>query len=146
MDRTRVAVALVAALPAAGLALLVAFTEVPHFVDPCYRWGDPSRSVQLPVDGDCRGITSTPQTKGEAVRVLLLIHGGILLGAIVGAVGVWKNHLLARLSGAGVLVVESVPLLFGFSWVFTLLSALFFYAAPILVRPPRAAGASKTTD
>lgn len=128
MERTSLALIVYSAVPAIILAAGTLAIEVPSFFDPCLSWGQKSSgSVELPSEGSCaQGVSGRSDTKGEAVMRLLLIDGGILLGCALGILGLLKANLGLTLSGSAILIVESVPLALGFSWVLTAISAFLF--------------------
>jgi hypothetical protein len=120
-----------AALLAGGLALAGLAAQLPDFWDPCLQWGQTSgSSVSLPGPPPCeRAMRGTSETReGMALR-LLLVQGGILSGVGLGLAGAAKERAALMPAGALILLAESVPLMFGGTFVLTLGAALLLLAA-----------------
>jgi hypothetical protein len=65
----------------------------------------------------------------RALVFLLLVQGGILLAMAMGVMGaLWRRPGLS-VSGAGLMFLEGVPLIFSFAWLAVLVSGLFLLAA-----------------
>ncbi len=130
MRNRAVLIALVAALP---LVLLTAWSSsqmLPRFSDPCYQWGDsqPMTRVISP-DSPCQSVEGTSQTKFEATLQLFLINGGILIAGALGILGVSLGKPAPTVFGAGLMFLESVPLIFSFAWLTVFVSGMLLLAA-----------------
>lgn len=124
MARPLLHLALLAALPAGGLALATGFMGAAQFFDPCLSFADRPRPP-------CpNGYSATSETVAGAALRLLLIQGGILAACAVGVVGIARGGPHVAGAGAGLLLVESVPLVFsGVGTVLCLFSAAGILAA-----------------
>ncbi len=125
-----VVIALLAALP---LVLLVAWSlprTLSRFFDPCFRWGvSQPATVHISPESPCRSVGGTSETKLHAVVRLLFVHGGILLAIVLGLLGAFISRPFLSVLGAGLIFLESVPLIFSFAWLTVFVSGLFLLAA-----------------
>ena len=115
-------------LPIAFIAITSLTSQVGNFFDPCMKWGlSAGGSVALIPGGPCStGAQATSETVFGAALRLVLIHGGILLAAGLGILGVFRSRPTLVIVGSIILFGESVPLVFDGLFVITLLTAGFF--------------------
>ena len=130
MRNRAVLIALVATLP---LILLTAWSfsqMLPRLSDPCYHWGDSQPVVRvISPDSPCQSVEGTFQTKFQATLQLLLINGGILIAGALGILGASLGKPALTVLGAGLMFLESVPLIFSFAWLTVFVSGMLLLAA-----------------
>src|SRR2546428_3352367 len=122
-----VILALAAILPITMLAVTSIAGDVIGLVNPCFAWGvvsGASRTVSS--GGPCSSAGATSETIPQMLERLAIIQGGILLGAGLGLLGVFGSRPILLVMSSSILFLESIPLIFGGSFVLTLLPAVFF--------------------
>ena len=127
-----VAIALVAALPPVLLVMPPLSRTLRHLSDPCVQWGvsfSGSVTLAVPPGRPCRAIESTSETRAQAVVRIILVHGGILIASALGLLGAWFARPFISVIAAGLMLLESVPLMFSFGWLAAFVSGLFLAAA-----------------
>lgn len=65
----------------------------------------------------------------RALVFLVLVQGGILAAIALGVMGAVRRRPGISVSGAGLMFLEGVPLIFSFAWLAILVSGLFLLAA-----------------
>jgi hypothetical protein len=94
---------------------------VPHFSDPCFRWGSDASSrsrasftgTGIIRPGDpCQYYAATSETKTEAVVRLSLVPGVVLFAAVLGTIGVLGGRATRTLVASVFMLLEAVPLVF----------------------------------
>lgn len=125
MRNRAVLIALVATLP---LILFTAWSSsrtLSRFSDPCYQWGlsQPITGVISP-DSPCQSFQGTSETKLHAAVLLILVPGGILVASVLAILGAALGRPLLAVLGAGLMFLESVPLILSFAWLTVLVSGL----------------------
>lgn len=100
--------------------------DISNLVNPCFRWGATMNSVVSQASGSCSSASADTETIPQMLSSLILIQGGILVGAITGLFGVAKTSPTILIVSSTILILESVPLIFGGSFLFTVLPACFF--------------------
>jgi len=121
--------AIVVIAPIVAFAVWSMLYEVSDFFNPCITWGTGSANVTLnpAAGGPCAtSAGAVSQTIPQAVTMLVLVQGGILFAAFLGAFGMIRNHSKITLVAAIVLLAESIPLVFDGWFIFTILPAGFF--------------------
>jgi hypothetical protein len=122
--------ALLVIAPIVTFALWSALIEVADFFNPCLTWGVGSSGSVTLNPGLARLCSNSAgevsQTIADAVTGLILIQGGILSAAILGAFGVIRAHPRLASLAAVILFIESVPLMLDGLFVFTILGGCFF--------------------
>ena len=127
-----VVIALVAALPPVLLVTPLLSRTLRRFSDPCVQWGVSSSepvTVAVSPGGPCRSVETTSETRGQAVVRIILVHGGILIASALGLLGALFARPLIAVIAAGLMLLESIPLMFSFGWMAALVSGLFLVAA-----------------
>ena len=127
-----VAIAFVAALPPVLLVTPPLSRTLRHFSDPCVQWGvsfSEPVTVAVPPGGLCRSVETTSETRRQAVVRMILLHGGVLIASTLGFLGALFARPLITVIAAGLMLLESVPMMFSFGWVAALGSGLFLVAA-----------------
>jgi hypothetical protein len=113
--------------------LLVAWSLtriLPQFWKPCFEWGlSQSVSRRIAPEAPCRVIEGTSETRLQAVVKLLLVHGGILIAGVFGILGALLAKPFLSVLGAGLIFLESIPLIFSFAFLTVFVSGLFLLAA-----------------
>lgn len=128
--RYHAVVALLAALPPILIVGWSLTRTLPQLSDPCFQWGL-SQSVNgyVSPNGPCRALEGSTETKPHAVVRLVLVHGGILVATVLGVLGALLARPLISVLGAGLIFLESIPLIFSFAWLTVFVSGLFLLAA-----------------
>ena len=122
-----VILALAAILPITMLAVTSIAGDVVDLVNPCFTWGAVSGgSITVSTGGPCSSAGATSETIPQTLERLVIIQGGILLGAGLGLLGVFGSRPILLVMSSSILFLESIPLIFGGSFVLTLLPAVFF--------------------
>ena len=122
-----VILALVAILPVGILVATSVAGDVVNLVNPCFTWGAVSGgSITVSTGGPCSSAGATSETIPQMLERLAIIQGGILLGAGLGLLGVFGSRPILLVISSSILFLESIPLVFGGSFVLTLLPAVFF--------------------
>ena len=122
-----VILALAAILPITMLAVTSIAGDVVDLVNPCFTWGAVSGgSITVSTGGPCSSAGATSETIPRTLERLVIIQGGILLGAGLGLLGVFGSRPILLVMSSSILFLESIPLIFGGSFVLTLLPAVFF--------------------
>jgi hypothetical protein len=85
--------------------------------------------MHISPESPCRSVGGTSETKLYAVVRLLLVHGGILIASVLGIMGAFIRRPVLLVLGAGLMFLESVPLIFSFAWLTVFVSGLFLLAA-----------------
>lgn len=115
--RPRVALAILAILPAAGLAAYFLAGDVVTLTDPCHEWasgrGATGGSGSVGPDDACQRRSGSSQTLGEYLFMMLWVKGGILAGCVLGALGVARRRRGLAVAGAALLALVGVPLMLG---------------------------------
>jgi hypothetical protein len=131
-----VAIAALAALPPVLLSLWSVNQSLTRFSDPCFQWGTPqssdggySMSATIAPGSPCRHMGGTSETKTEAIVKMVLVPGGILLASLLGLVGTLLSRPSVTVLGAGLMFLESAPLIFSFAFLTVFVSGLFLVAA-----------------
>ena len=118
--------ALGGAIPLILIALLSAATELPHFVDPCFSWGDTGGRTFNSLD-TCRGRQAgTSQTMAGTIIRLTLVQGTALCAAILGLKAYHSKPQLT-LTASIILFMLTLPLIIGRAGLITLVCALCFF-------------------
>ena len=122
-----VILALAAILPITMLAVTSIAGDVVNLVNPCFAWGAVSGgSITVSTGGPCSSAGATSETIPQTLERLVIIQGGVLLGAGLGLLGVFGSRPILLVMSSSILFLESIPLIFGGSFVLTLLPAVFF--------------------
>ena len=125
-----VVIALLAALPP---VLVVAWSlgqSLPQYSDPCFQWGlSQPASMHISPEAPCRVVGGTSETKLRFLVRLVLVHGGILIACLLGILGALLARPFLSVLGAGLIFLESIPLIFSFAWLTVFVSGLFLLAA-----------------
>jgi len=101
-------------------------TGLLSLADPCAVWGTAGGSVTIAKGAGCSSIVSTSQTIPQFLLMMAIVRGGILAGAFVGLLGILRSRPAFLIAGFVLLTLESVPLLFDWLFLFTLLPAGIF--------------------
>src|SRR5206468_12642821 len=122
--------------------------DVLDLLNPCFAWGAASgASVTVSSGGPCMAAGATSETIPQMLIRNALVQGGILLGGALGVLGVLRGRLTLLVIGSVVLFLESVPLVLGGAFVFTLMPATFLaWRAVVERRSGRPAEASIKPD
>ena len=122
-----VILALAAILPITMLAVTSIAGDVVDLVNPCFTWGAVSGgSITVSTGGPCSSAGATSETIPQTLERLVIIQGGILLGAGLGLLGVFGSRPILLVISSAILFLESIPLVLGGAFVLTLLPAVFF--------------------
>ena len=122
-----VILALLAILSIGVLVVTSIASDVVDLVNPCFTWGAVSGgSITVSTGGPCSSAGATSETIPQTLERLVIIQGGILLGAGLGLLGVFGSRPILLVISSSILFLESIPLVFGGSFVLTLLPAVFF--------------------
>lgn len=137
------AIAAVVAVPILGLSVYLAAEHIADLSDPCMSWGDTSRHAELPREGPCsRGVSSTSQTRAEAVGWLFLVPGVGVIASALALFGAWTMRVAAVGAAAAIMLGESVLMFFGLSLIGFLVAAaaggMYLLAAGQIARHRRA--------
>src|SRR2546428_9677861 len=119
--------ALAPILPIGVLVVTSIAGDVVDLVNPCFTWGAVSGgSISVSTGGPCSSAGATSETIPQMLVRLAIIQGGILLGAGLGLLGVFGSRPILLVISSSILFLESIPLVFGGSFVLILLPAVFF--------------------
>ena len=130
MHRRSVVIAILGVLPPLILVAWSANQTLKQFYDPCFQWGMPTEaSLSLSPEDPYRSIGGTAETKDQAVMRLILIHGGIVIASLLGVLGVLIVRPVVSVLGAGLILLESIPLVFSFGWLTVFASGLLLVAS-----------------
>lgn len=122
-----VILALAAILPIGILAVTSFAGDVVNLINPCFTWGSVNGgSITVSSGGPCSSAGATSETIPQMLARLAIIQGGILLGAALGVLGVFRSRPILLIISPSILFLESIPLVFGGAFVLTLLPAVFF--------------------
>jgi hypothetical protein len=117
----------------AALLLLAAWSlarTLPQFWDRCFQWATPQTAgMSISPEPGCRSVEGTSETRLQAVARLAVVHGGILLASVLGVLGAVRARPLLVVFGAGLILLESIPLIFSFAFMTVFVSGLFLLAA-----------------
>ena len=143
MRTKQLLVAVLASLPIGVVAMRGVVLEVRDLLDPCRHWAEsPSSSsfmILSPRGGPCyTGISGTSETKTGAIIRTLLVPGGILAAIALGVLGTARSRPGLVGIGAGLMLVEAVPLIFSVAPLAVLTGCVFLWVANRL-KPARAA-------
>jgi hypothetical protein len=130
--------ALIGAAPAGLLVAALSVRSVHRFFDPCLQWGvgalndsgNVTAYVVLPPGGQgpcAKSISTTPETKAQALTLLVLVNGGILIGSALGVVGALRSLPWLSVFAAAIMFCESIVVFSIFP--LTLLAGGFFLLA-----------------
>ncbi len=98
-----------------------------ELANPCFTWGNTyGGSATISPTGPCTSAGASSETIPQVLLGLTLIQAGIIVGALLGILGVYSARPTFLMIGSAILFVESVPLIFGGEFLFTLLPAGFF--------------------
>ena len=135
--------ALIAAAPVGLLGIGSLVHSVPKFFDPCLQWGSVQQrvvsnssyakgnlsSALVREPGPCtQRISATTETKAEALMRLILVSGGLDAAGTLGILGALGSLPLLTVSGAVILFLESLALIFSFAPL-TIASAMLLLIA-----------------
>lgn len=112
LERRRIPLALMVALPALGLGLFGVWNNAKLYLDPCTQWGQGNPSVLTP-SAACPSVSGIADTKlhyALAVVPFLLV---ILAGGLAVLVGLLRGRAAWSVAGAAILLVGGVPLALG---------------------------------
>ena len=145
MRTKQVLVAVLAALPIGLMAMRGVALEVRDLLDPCLQWGEfNSGSSMMPPPGTQAGnpcytrVSGTSETRQGSIIRTLLVSGGILAAIVLGVFGAARSRPGLVGIGAGLMLVEAVPLIFTVAPLAVLASGVFLWVA-IRLRPAGAA-------
>ena len=85
--------------------------------------------MRISPGGPCRAVGGTSETKTQAAVRVSLVPGGILIASLLAILGALLARPGLAVLGAGVIFLESIPLIFSFAWLTALVSGLFLLAA-----------------
>ncbi len=135
MRSRALAITLAGSLPLLALVIWPLARALPDFFDPCFFWGQQQAEMTavLEADGPCRAIRGTSQTKTQAVVNLVLVQGGILAAVLLALAGAVLARPVLTVLGAGLIFLESIPLIFSFAFLTVFASGIFLLAARQMV-------------
>ena len=122
--------AIVVIVPIVIFTLWTGISQILYMLDPCVTWGAGSTGVVTlnpAAGGPCStSAGATSETIPEAIFFLILVQGGILSAAVLGALGIIKVHSRLVVAASIVLLAESALLATDGLFIFTALAAGFF--------------------
>ena len=118
MNVKRLLVAVLATVPALAIVWL-GMTGLTNLFDPCFGFDD--RKMQP--SEECPSVSSTSQSRSDVLRNLVLIQGSVLLACVLGIYALASGHPNVVVASIIVLVIVSIPLVFGGLAILTLLTA-----------------------
>lgn len=121
--RSAVVIAVGVALLPVAIGGFTLASELPHFSDPCYRWGHEAGESLSP-GGDCPGLEATSETRAEAVARLLVFAVAFPLVAVLGAVGIARRRDGAFALGVVGMLAYAIPLGVSRLWLVPLVVAV----------------------
>jgi hypothetical protein len=135
-------VAMVASLPIGLVAIRAVAMEVRDLSDPCMHWGQSSDwgyGTIAPFsarssDPCATHVSGTSQTRAGAIMRTLLVPGGILAAIVLGVFGAARSRPWLVGIGAGLMLLEAVPLIFSVAPLALLSGGVFLWVAS-QVRP-----------
>jgi hypothetical protein len=146
MPAKPILIAVLVSLPLGLVAIRAIVMEVRDLSDPCLHWGESSdwgsgvilSSSARPAGPCAAHFSGTSETKAGAIIRTLLVPGGILAAITLGVLGAarWRPGLVGI--GAGLMLVEAVPLIFSLAPLALLTGGVFLWVANRL-QPARAA-------
>ena len=129
--------AVLASLPLGLVAIRAVVVVVRDFSDPCLQWGERSGSGYSTnlsgalVAGDpcVTRASGTSETKAGAIMRTLLVPGGILAAIGLGVLGAARSRHKLVVTGACLMLVEAVPLIFSVAPLALLAGGVFLWVA-----------------
>jgi hypothetical protein len=139
--------AALACLPLGVVAIGAFLSEVSHFRDPCFQWGEDGAnssggflsSARLrPVHPCATRSAGTNETKTGSVIRVMIVPGGILAAIAFGILGAARARPRLAVAGACLMLVEAVPLMFSIAPLAMVAAAALLVVAALSRRvPPR---------
>ena len=132
MRHRRVIIALLGAFPVVILATWSGARILLQFSDPLFQWELPRAvSGHVSTDVPYSRVRGTSDTKLKAAVRLALVQGGILIASVLGVLGALLRRSWLSALGTVLMFLESVPLMFSFSWLTALAGGLFLWSAKL---------------
>src|SRR5258707_1198694 len=100
--------ALIGATPLVLFATVTLAGELPHFIDPCFHFGETGGTIRI--SSNCRTrMAGTSETITGTLLRLALVQGSCMVAAFVGLIGAYRDKrtlvLLASLIAAALTAV-----------------------------------------
>jgi len=116
------------------LSILSVGSELRHFLDPCFSWGESqvmhNTAQQM---RECRGrVGGTSETRLGALARWTLIQGVASLGALLALKGTYRGQRRLLLVASALVFVVSVPLMLGNFAPVTLICATCFLLSYVI--------------
>ncbi len=129
--------AVLASLPLGLVAVSAVVQEVRDLWDPCLHWGQSSDwgyGTIAPFsarssDPCATHVSGTSQTRAGAIMRTLLVPGGILAAIALGVLGATRSRQRLVVTGACLMLVEAVPLIFSVAPLALLAGGVFLWVA-----------------
>jgi len=135
MRSQALAITLAGSLPLLVLVTWSLARALPDFFDPFFLWGQQQAETTavLEADGPSRAIRGASQTKTQAVVNLVLVQGGVLTAILLALTGAVMARPVLTVLGAGLIFLESIPLIFSFAFLTVFASGILLLAARRMV-------------
>ncbi len=124
--RSFLLIATVVILPISILAVVSVMGDAGNLANPCFSWGISGGSTTASSAGPCISSGASSQTIAQMLWGLTTIQGGILFGSILGLLGILRTNKTLLAASSAILLLESIPLVLGGSFILTLIPAVLF--------------------
>ena len=140
--RRRILIAVAAVASITPIIILIAMglaSTIGDILNPCFTWGNFGGGVSAIVSagGPCSSAGGTSATVFETLFFAGVIDGGIVVGAVLGCIGIFRARPLFLIAASLLLFAESAPLILGGEFILTSLPAAFFLWFWAISRPQR---------